>query len=177
MASSTYDPTDFDFAPISKKLNIVSEKKIYQPSVNPYKNMVECSAEEYGEEFQSEVMKVYFSDDNVGRIQKKIKQEVYNRTKGKYRLKEDQDTLHLNVAMRTVFKHNGRNLLNHIIRQVKLLNKQTIEYIVPDMIVNIEQYYGLQKEISNPINPIDLPINVSVRGRKILKSTAFNWNN
>lgn len=175
--TTTYDPTDFEFAPISKKLNIVSEKKIYKPSTNPYKNLVVSSAEEYGEEFQSEVMKVYFSDDNVMRIQKKIKQEVYNRTKGRYRLKEDQDPLHLNVAMRTVFKHNGRNLPTHIIRQVKLLNKQTIEYIVPDMVVNLEQYYGFQKEIANPINPIDRPINVGVRGRKILKSTALNWSN
>jgi len=175
--SDAYDQSGFDFAPISKKLTIVSEKKIYQPSTNPYKNLVATSAEEYGEEFQSEVMKVYFSDDNVRRIQKKIKQEVYNRTKGKYRLKEDQDPLHLNVAMRTIFKHNGRNLPTHIVRQVKLLDKQTIEYIVPDMIVNLEQYYGMIKDIENPIDPIDRPLNVGGRGRKTLPSMTTSWNN
>ncbi len=131
---------------------------------NGYATLV---AQEY-QSCPSKVMSMYFSNENIKRIQKMIKKEVYHRSKGKYILKEDQDASDLNIAMRAVFRLYAKNLPTHIVRQVKGLNDQTIQYIVPDMMTNIEQYYGYLKEISNPINPIQLPTNVNNAGRKVL---------
>ena len=123
----------------------------------------------------SEVMKMYFSKENIDRIQKQIRSEVYDRTEGKFRLIEDQDSNDLNIAMRAVCKLYARNLPFKIIKQVKYLNKQTIEYIVPDIITNVKQYYGHIQEINNPIKPIDLPVNVNNAGRLTLPSVAQIW--
>ena len=135
---------------------------------NGYATLV---AQEY-QSCPSKVMLLYFSDENIKRIQKMIKREVYKRSKGKFVLTEDQDASDLNIAMRAVFKLYAKNLPTHIVRQVKGLNDQTVQYIVPDMMVNIEQYYGYLKDILNPINPIQLPISVGHGGRQTFPGTA-----
>lgn len=136
---------------------------------NGYATLV---AQEY-QSCPSKVMSLYFSDDNIKRIQKMIKREVYRRSRGKYILTEDQDASDLNLAMRAVFKLYAKNLPTGIVRQVKGLNDQTVQYVVPDMMTNIEQYYGYLKDILNPINPIQLPTNVNTGGRKIIPGVAW----
>ena len=122
----------------------------------------------------SDVMALYFSDKNIKRIQKMIKLEIKVRSKGKYNLTEDQDPLDLNIAMRAVFRLYAKNLPTGIIRQVKGLNDQTVQYVVPDMLTNIEQYYGYIKDI-NSSNVLPHPINVNNAGRNILPSVTSVW--
>ena len=115
---------------------------------------------------------VFFSDENMKRIQKKIKEEVIKRTKGQYQLDEDQDESDLTIVMRAVYLDKCKNLPGETVRQVKLLNQQTVDYIVPDLISNIKQYFGYIKDINKPLQPMMRPINVSSSGRRLLPSVT-----
>jgi hypothetical protein len=118
---------------------------------------------------------VFFSNENMNRIQKKIKEEVIRRTKGQYQLDEDQDESDLMIAMRAIYLDKCKNLPEETVRQVKLLNQQTIDYIVPDLISNIKQYFGYIKDINQPLQPMMRPMNVNNAGRKLLPSITTLW--
>ena len=124
---------------------------------------------------KNEISIMFFSNDNMKRIQQKIKEEVYRRTNGQYTLDEDQDESDLMITMRAIYLDKCKNLLDQPIRQVKLLNQQTVDYIVPDMITNIKQYFGYVKDINKPLTPMMRPMNVNNAGRKLLPSITTLW--
>lgn len=117
----------------------------------------------------------FFSEENMKRIQNKIKQEIYTRTKGNFKIEEEQDENTLLLAMRNIFLEENRFLPNRIVHQVKELNQKVINSIVPDMITEIKQYYGYLKDVNEPIKPIMRPINVSNAGRRTLPSVTTTW--
>lgn len=121
------------------------------------------------------VSKVFFSEENIKRIQKMIKREVFLRTNKQFRLDDDQDESDLLVAMRAIYLEESRNLPFQIIKQVKLLNRKVVGYIVPDMITEIKQSYAYIREINEPIKPIDRPVNVTHAGRKTLPAITSIW--
>ncbi len=124
---------------------------------------------------QDNLSDMFYSSENMTRIQKKIRMEVYNRTRGQFKLDDDQDESDLLVVMRAVFLEHARFLPFKIVHQIKELNKRVVEYIVPEMITEIKQFYGYLKEINEPLKPIDRPINVNNAGRKTLPSLTSVW--
>lgn len=124
---------------------------------------------------KSDLGKIFFSDANMKRIQKKIKQAVLIKTDYKFCLDVDQDEQDLLLAMSAVYKLKARNLPGQTVRQVKRLNTDVVEYVVPDIITNIKQYYGYIKEINEPLKPIDRPVNVNNAGRSQLPSMTTVW--
>lgn len=111
---------------------------------------------------------MFFSEENMKRLQKQIKQEVYTQTKGQYKLECDQDNSDLFIIMKAIYLSQGKYLPNNIVRQVKQLNKLVIDEIIPDMITNIKNYYGYIQEINKPKEMLPLPINVNNAGRRTL---------
>ncbi len=124
---------------------------------------------------KNEITKLFFSNENMMRIQKKIKEDIYIKTKGQYTSDEDQDESDLMIAMRAVYLDKCKNLPGQVIRQVKILNKQTVDYVIPDMISNIKQYYGYIKDINKPLEPMMRPMNVNNAGRRLLPSITTIW--
>lgn len=143
-------------------------EKIYKNHNTALKSISYCDKDRG----DSGISQIYFSPDNIKRIQKMIRKEISVKTKGEYKLEEDQDEADLLVAMRAVFYEHCRFLPFQIIRQVKDLNRKTIEYVVPDMITNLKQQYAYIKEINSPLKPIDRPVNVSHAGRKTLPALS-----
>jgi hypothetical protein len=123
----------------------------------------------------TKVSELLFSSENIDRLQKKIKSEVLRLSNNKYKLEEDQDEMDLILAMRAVFLDYGKNLNTNIVRQVKKLNEQIINYIMPDLMTNIQQAYGYNKFINEPLKPIARPMNVSHAGRKTLPAMTSVW--
>jgi hypothetical protein len=122
-----------------------------------------------------DLSKIFYSTQNMNRIQKMLKKTIFERTKGSFRLDDDQDESDLLVAMRAVFLEHARFLPFKLVHQVKELNKRTVEYIVPDMITEIKQYYSHIKEINEPIKPIPRPMNVNNAGRRTLPALTSAW--
>lgn len=120
----------------------------------------------------SEVASLYFSVSNIKRLQAQIKKEIYNRSYKKFRLIEDQSVLDLLQVMRAIYKLYAKDLPMKVIKQVKVLNKQTVEYVSPDIMEALKQHYGYLDDIKNPIKPIQLPVNVNNSGRIQLPSIS-----
>lgn len=135
-----------------------------------YSNMADTALK--GIQTQSELSKLFFSDENIRRIQKMIKMTVYNKSKGQFRLDADQDMQAVMIVMRAVYMEYGRFLPNHYVRQIKQLNQKVIDEIIPGILTEIRQEYGYLKEINKPISPIPRPINVNNAGRRALPSIA-----
>jgi hypothetical protein len=177
---------DNNYAPILQTLdqeNTTGSSKRIKPSKlnigipdNPYGVKEHYYAKLIMKEYQacpSKVALEYFSVTNIKRLQKKIKREIKHRSYGKFILEEDQNVLDLLTSMRAIFKLYARNLPIKIVRQVKALNEYTIQYICPDMMTNLKQYYGYLDDIKNPINPFDrVAVNVNQAGRNQLPSVA-----
>jgi hypothetical protein len=125
---------------------------------------------------QEPVGKLFFSESNIKRLQKQIKEKIYNDTNHKIVVDEDQDDNDLLVSMRAVYQLHGKFIREHIVTQVKDLNKKLVDYVVPDMISQIKQYYGYLKDVNEPIKPIARPMNVSNAGRRTLPSITSLWN-
>lgn len=115
---------------------------------------------------------IYFSPENIDRIQKRIKKEIFIRTNGKYKLEIDQNETDLLVVMRAVYISDAQNNPYKLIHQVKELNNKTLERIVPDMISMIKQDEEYINNLDKPIDPIPLPVNVSRAGRLSLPSVT-----
>jgi hypothetical protein len=123
----------------------------------------------------NELSRLFLSEENINRIQKKLKVVVYERSQGKFKLEEDQDESDLIVVMRYIYLDHCKNLPTQIVRQVKLLNDKVVDYIVPDLLTNIKQYYGYIRDISQPITPIMRPMGTTNAGRRTLPSYTTLW--
>lgn len=123
----------------------------------------------------SKLSDLFFSDKNIERIQKKLKVEVFNRTKGKYILDADQDKTKLALIMRNIYLEYALNQPKNLVRQTKKLNKLTVDAVVPGIITNIKQYYGYIKDINQPLKPMNRPVNMNSAGRNSLPSFTTTW--
>jgi hypothetical protein len=158
-----------------------NEHDMYEGRVDLKKRSTNSSLALKGENYKAcdvkdELSDMFFSGENMKRLQKMIKKEIFEKTKGKYRLDEDQDDMDLLVAMRGVYMNEARFLPYKIKHQIKDLNRKVILNIVPDMITNIKQYYSYIKEINEPIKPIMRPLNVNNAGRRTLPALTSVWN-
>lgn len=115
---------------------------------------------------------IFFSTENIGRLQNQIKKEIFVRSNGKYKLTIDQNESDLLVVMRAVYISDAVNSPYRIVHQVKELNHIVIERIIPDMLSMIKQDQKYLDELDKPINPIARPINVSKAGRLSLPSVC-----
>ena len=170
--NNSYD-NSFNYSPLIP--NKSSTNKIYCDNGINYNNNQSNLALKGYELQETELSKIFFSKENIKRIQKKIKNEIYNRSKGQYILEDEQNENDLLIAMRAVYLQNAKHVPKYIIKQVKILNKNVVDYVVPDMITNIKQYYGYLRDINTPIKPIMRPINVNNSGRRMLPSITTIW--
>lgn len=119
---------------------------------------------------QSPLAALYYSRENIDRIQKQIRREIYRRTNGKFKVFKDSDELDMQVVMDSIFDDHAKYLPNQIIRQVKALNKHTVDLVVPGAITQIDQTSKYLKQLDKPIQPMDRPINANNGGRRTLPS-------
>lgn len=120
---------------------------------------------------------LFFSQENINRIQKMIKYEVFVRTNGKYKLQVEQNESDLLIVMRDIYITCGKNMPYQLIRQVKELNHKTVEKIIPDMISMIKQDDVYIQQLDKPIDPIPLPVCVNGKGRTSLPSVTTTFFN
>ena len=120
------------------------------------------------------VTELFFSNENMRRIQKMIRKEVKIRTHDEFSLDVEQDEADLLISMRAVLFNGGRFLPFKIKHQVKELNRKVLNYIIPDIINNMKQEYGYIKEINKPLETMNRPMNVS--SIKNLPSITTVWS-
>ena len=155
------------------KDNIASYYEKYEISNNKDYDRARTATQSFFE--INDITRIFFSNENMKRLQRKIRDEVCRITKGHYQLECDQDESDLTIVMRGIYFDKGKNLPDNPIRQVKILNQQTVDYIIPDLLSNLKQYFGYINDINKPLQPIARPMAVNNAGRRALPAPCSIW--
>lgn len=116
--------------------------------------------------------KAFFSKDNIIIIQNGIKRQVYDKSNGRY-LIAPQDETNLKIIMRSIFLQNAKNLPYNYTEQIKELNELVYKYCVPNILSTAISYLKYKNDVSTLPVPEARPVNVSVKGDKILENKRF----
>lgn len=162
-SSNEYKPTNYYWSDYSQSQNNWATENSIQKSL--LKGLYQPTP----------IGELFFSQQNINRIQKMIKYEVFVRTNGKYKLEIDQNETDLLVVMRDIYITCAKNTPYKVIHQVKELNHRTIEKILPDMVSMIKQDDEYIKQLDKPIDPIPLPVCVNSKGRLTLPSVTTTF--
>ncbi len=107
----------------------------------------------------------FFSEKNIEILQTLISYHVKLQTDGKHQIAR-QDDNQLKIVMKSVYLMYGKNQSVDIQGQVKILNSYVLDYCVPNIISNIEQYIGYKKQVSTLPTPLELPRYTSKAGTR-----------
>lgn len=110
----------------------------------------------------------FFTRTNVEVIQKEIQKEVYRISGPKKWVIDPQDVDELKMIMRAMYLQYSKNNNFNIEGQIDELNKLVVNWSVPRIMSEIEQYNYYLNDISHLPIPIQQPINLSSAGTKSL---------
>lgn len=142
---------------------------VFQSHPDDYHDIVQRSKELSGQ--NSNLSKVFFHPKNIDLIQRQIIAEVFRRSRGEY-LIEKQNEQDLLVVMRSIFIQFAKHLPYDVKGQIRELNRIVVNEVVPDILSQINFYFGYFKVINEPRQIIDHPKNVSNAGLKTLPSVS-----
>ena len=77
--------------------------------------------------------------------------------------------------MRSIYLQHSPNLPNKITEQINYLNQLVCDWCVEQIIPEVNQYVGYLKEIEYMPVPIDLPVNLSSKGSRSLRSVTTTF--
>ena len=121
------------------------------------------------------VGELFFSQENIDRIQKIIKLQVFKQTNGKYKLEVDQNESDLLIVMRDILITCAINEPYRIVHQVKALNHKVVQKILPGLITNLRQDDEYINQLDKPLDPIPLPVCMNSKGRLSLPSVTTTF--
>jgi hypothetical protein len=115
---------------------------------------------------------IYFSEQNIDALQEAIRFQVWLRSGKKHTIGRQSD-IELQVVMRSVYLQYARNLPFDVLGQVRQLNKMVLDYTVPTIVKELEQFDYYSKDISTLPVPMERSRNVSNAGTKFLYTREF----
>ena len=86
-----------------------------------------------------------------------------------------QSEIELEVIMRSIYLQHSPNLPNQIKEQIKYLNDLVVNWCVEKIIPELYQYLGYLKEVEYMPIPLDLPLNLSSKGSRSLRSVTTTF--
>ena len=110
---------------------------------------------------------LFFSQQNIDAVQIGLKNMVANKTNGKHII-HPQSVTELSIIMRSMYLQYGLNLETNIVEQVKDLNQKVLDFAVPRILVDLEQYEKYVQDASKVHVPMERSVNLSNKGNKIL---------
>lgn len=128
----------------------------------------------YGIQETSTLNHLFFSKKNMDIIQNMIRYNVFIKSEEKYIIDKQSD-IELQIIMRGIYLQYSPNLETNIKQQLEYLDKLVTDYAVAQIIPEVEQYFGYMKEIEYMPQPIDLPVNLSSKGSRSLRSVTTTF--
>jgi hypothetical protein len=128
----------------------------------------------YGIQEPSVLNKLYFSKNNLNIIQNMLRYNIYTKTNNKYII-DKQSEVELQIIMRSTYLQHSPNLNYNITEQIKYLNSLVVDWCSEKIIPEIEQYMGYLNEVQYQPMPIDLPLNLSQKGKRTLRSVTTTF--
>ena len=117
---------------------------------------------------------LFLSEDNMEVIQRKLRYEIWLRSGKKYII-ERQSPIDLEIIMRSIYLQYSQNLNCKYNEQIDKLNALVLEYAVPQVFIEVEQYLGYLDYVQKMPTPIELPQNLSSAGTKTLRSVTTTF--
>jgi hypothetical protein len=115
---------------------------------------------------------LFFSSLNIDALQLGIQNRVVNETEGKYKVGRQSDA-ELKIVMRSIFLQYAKHQPEHIVEQVRELNKLVLDFSVGQVLTNLRQYVVYRKDASTLPLPMEWGVNPSVKGTKNLERKKF----
>ena len=103
---------------------------------------------------------VFFSNDNINIINKKLILAVYNLTNKKFKI-ANQSNETLIIVMRYIFINYAKHLPYNIKEQTDELNNLILKEIIPNIITNLTQKVNYLSYIKERPPLLDLPISTN----------------
>ena len=113
------------------------------------------------------ISNLFFSEVNINNIQNMIRYKVFKMSNN---LISRQSDTELKIVMRSYFLQYGKNDPSHLKEQLTDLNNLVLNFCVPKVYDQLLQHQDYIKDVQTLPMPIDLPINMSSKGTKNLKS-------
>lgn len=117
---------------------------------------------------ETPVSKIFFSAENVERIQALIRKGVFDRSQPKGYVIDKQSVDELKIIMRAIYYQYARNLPNDIAGQVADLNTKVVDWSVPHILSAVDHYIYYLNDISHLPVPLAHPQHLSHAGTKSL---------
>ena len=117
---------------------------------------------------------LFFSKVNMDRVQNQIRYKVYLVSNGEYVIDRQSDT-EVEIVMRSVYLQYSQNLNCRLAEQVDNLNKLVVDWAVPRIMSELQEYQRYLKDINQLPTPIELPTNVSQRGTRNNRSITTTF--
>jgi hypothetical protein len=121
----------------------------------------------------SPLSQVFFSAENVQRLQTQIRKAVFERSQPKGYVIDAQSVDELKIIMRAIYLQYARNLPNNLAGQVADLNAKVVDWSAPHILSAVDHYYYYLDDISKMPTPLSQPQNLSRAGTKSLPMNPF----
>ena len=128
----------------------------------------------YGIQETSLLNQLFFCKKNMDTIQDMIRFNVYEKSDKKFIIDRQSD-IELEIIMRSIYLQHSPNLPDKIKEQLQYLNNLVSNWCVEQIIPEVQQYNGYIKEIEYMPLPIDLPLNLSSKGSRSLRSVTTTF--
>ena len=120
----------------------------------------------------SPVSSLFFSQLNIDTLQNGIRYSVYNSTNTKHIISKQSET-ELQVIMRSMYLQYSKNMMENVVEQVKELNSKVLDYVVPRILVELNQFVNYRNDLTYLPVPLERSKNMSSAGTKFLHMKEF----
>lgn len=121
---------------------------------------------------ENPVSELFFSHHNIDILQNGIRYSVFKRTSD-LKVIDGQSENELLIIMRSIYLQYCKHKPYNIVEQVRDLNSKVLDFAVPRILVELNQYVNYKKDASALPIPLEHSKNVSSKGTKILYSREF----
>ena len=117
---------------------------------------------------KSILSQAFFSNRNIQIVQNAIRYQVWIQSNKKHQISNQSET-EIQIVMRSIYLQYARNLPDKIRQQIEELNTKVVNYCVPIIMSNIQQYRQYRNDVSSLPVPQAHPQQVSSAGSKTLQ--------
>jgi transcriptional/translational regulatory protein YebC/TACO1 len=124
--------------------------------------------------YNNKLSLMYFSAKNIQYIQNTLKNEIFKRSDGLYKLLPQNED-NLKIIMRFYFLQYVENDVGNENNEIKRINNILLNYLIPKLMNESEAYYKYIRDQSTLVMPFDRSIQVD-RDWKELENEPFLFN-
>jgi hypothetical protein len=139
--------------------------ELFQASVND--NSVNFNGSIKSILSDSKLSDIFFSRQNIDNLHYEIINRVFQRSNGQFKIGK-QSEIQLQIVMRSIFLQEAKHLNCNFKKQISDLNEKVLEFCIPRIMTEINQFLGYKKDVNTMPVPLAHPQNLSGRGKNIL---------